>query len=97
MGCLPEADYLLFLRQIVEDNQQQEEAGRDLWPPAENFPAEAVHMGQPSEADHALFRRRVVENLQRWEQVAAHQLGEVLAHDLQQNLEGSLVEQQAMS
>jgi hypothetical protein len=30
MGCLPEADYLLFLRQIVEDNQQQEEAGRDL-------------------------------------------------------------------
>jgi hypothetical protein len=50
-------------------------------------------MEQPSKADHGPFRRRVVEDLQRWGEVAAHQLWEVLAHDLQQNFGGSLVEQ----
>jgi hypothetical protein len=57
MGRLLEVDHVLFRRQFVENDQQQEEADHDLCPPPEYFPAEENHMGYPPEVDHALFRR----------------------------------------
>jgi hypothetical protein len=100
MSRLLKADHVLFQHRIFEHAQQQEEAvnqhflrDHDLQLPSECSPAGEDHMAYSSEADHALSRRRVVENLQRWEGVAIHRLPKVSAHDLQQNLVGSLVEQ----